>query len=272
MARANQFLNNEGELDLASPGNLGVLTDHANINQQTPYIKNPMQIRLVRPPKAFELFNDGDKHTRWLKQLIETRCKNWTGFNPNFDIETHQTPNGWDRQQLTTPTTTVAQQMSPSGTWDSMYDATDVRWWRWFVRALYGDANLQRPNFGEFDTMPDDWAHDQNTFDVLVWEPNATFTKPVHAIAIANMSMSNVPEVLLERNPSATRTGEEYSITFNGVWSDSDRVYESVQAIMDAENQQSINQRLRPVHFNDIDANVKAASGYATGVDVAKAW
>jgi len=273
MTRAFDFTNpTTGEMDLSKPGNLGVLTDIANINNQTPYIKNPMQIRLTRAPRAFQNFNDGEVHTRFLKQLVETRCKNWTGFSTDFSIVKHATPNGNDNQQLNTVTDTQNNQVTPSGTWDSMYDAVDVRWWRWFVKALYADPTLKRPNFGEFDTQPTDWAHDQNTFDVMVWEPNATFTKPVHAMVFAHMSLTDIPPVLMERNPANARIGEEYTLTFDGVWSDSDPVYEMAQAIMDAENQQSINQRRRPLHFKEIQAEVTAAAGYNTDLNKAKAW
>jgi hypothetical protein len=271
MARVN-VLNSAGELDLSTAGGGGEFVDNAHLSNNTPYIKNPAQVRLITPPKGLLRLPNGQQHVAFLKQLLETRNKTWTGFNPNLDIETHQIPWGWDRQMLTVPTTTVRQAMNPSMTADSYYDNANGRWWQWFAKTLYAHPDTQRPNFAAMGATPDTWTFEDFSFSVLAWEPNAVFTKPITAVLCHGVTLQNLPEILMERNVTATRTGEEHSIAFNCVYEDGSRVTEMAQAMMDAERAASINPEYRPVSIREIDADVAAANGMSKQREEAMSW
>jgi hypothetical protein len=271
MAKAN-VLNPKGAFDLTVVGGGGEFVDAAKLSNSTPYIKNPTQVRLITPPKGLLRLPNGQQHVAILKQLIETRNKTWTGFNPNLDLETHQIPWGWDRQMLTIPTTTIRQALAPSLTADSYYDNSNVLWWQWFAKTLYAHPDTQKPNFAAMDSQPDSWTFEDFSFAILAWEPNAVGTKPLKAVLCSGMTLSNIPEIIMERNITATRTGEEHSIAFNCVYEDTSRVLDLAQGMMDAERASTINPEYRPVSITGVDADVLAADGVASQRSEAKAW
>lgn len=272
MARPYQMLNNQGSLDLAVPGAFGVNSDIANLASNTPYMRRPSEVRLTRPPSAFEFHPQGAQLTAWLKQMVETRCNNWSGINPNQDLEQVTVPYGRDRQQLNIPSVVTNQQMSPSSAFNPVYNAADIKLWRYLVRILYGDAKMGTPAWAEYSQIPTDWGIDRFTFDLIAWEPNQTGTAPVTAVAIGAMSMSNVPEFILERNSQQANTNEEYTITWNCVWEQSDRIDETALAIIQSENISSINSKYKPSPVATIDPTVAAANGMSQLVTEAKAW
>lgn len=271
MAQVN-VLDSAGNFDMTVAGAGGEFVDMSQLGNNTPYIKNPMQFRLVTPPKGLLRLPNGQRHVATLKQLIETRNKSWEGVNPNLDLETHQIPFGWDRQMLTIPTTTVRQAMAPTMVADCYYDNCNALWWKWFAQTLYSHPDTQRPNFAAMGTTPESWTFPDMTFSAIAWEPNAVFTKPITAVLMHGLALSNLPEILMARNVTATRTGEEMSLGFTCVYEENSRVMELAQSIMDAERSVSINPEYRPVSVSEIDADVAAASGISNQINTATAW
>lgn len=247
------------ELDMSKVGSNGLAYDLKTIANNTPYTKNPLFIQLTRPPKAFKLHPDGAALTAALKRLIENHPKNWTGFQQILEIETAQTPQGWDRQMLTIPTNVTRGPISPSLTADKLYDEVDARFWNYFIETFLSNPTTQRPNFAELNSVPADWLVDQYTFDIIAWEPNATYTKAIKAWACAAMLPTNSVDITGERDTQNAHTIEEYSISFATIYDGEQNVIDTATQLMGAMNVNSSNPIHKPVYFDTVSPDVTDA-------------
>ncbi|AFI55395.1 hypothetical protein TSMG0112 [Halocynthia phage JM-2012] len=248
-----------GELDLSKVGGNGLAFNLQALANNTPYVKNPLFIHLTRPPKAFKLHPQGDKLTAALKRLIEVHPRVWDGFNQVLEIETAQIPQGWDRQMLTIPTNVTRGPITPALTADKLYDEVDAKFWNYFIETFIGNTTTQRPNFAELNETPEDWLVDQYTFDIIAYEPNATYTKAIKAWACACMLPSNSVEVTGIRDTQNARVNEEYNIAFNTIYDGEQNIVDLATQLLQAQNINAINPIHKPAYFDTISADVEAA-------------
>lgn len=250
-----------GNLDLANVGQNGLAFDLTAIANSTPYTKNPLQIQLTRPPKAFKLHPDGAKLTAALKRLIERHPKNWTGFQQILEIETAQVPVGWDRQMLTIPTNVTRGPIQPSLTADKLYNEADAQFWNYYIETFLSHPTTQRPNFAELTLgTPPDWLVDMYTFDIIAWEPDATYTKAIKAWACAGMVPTNSVDITGERDTQNAHAVEEYSIAFACIYDGDQKIVDTATELMKAMNLHSINPTYKAVYFDTISPDVTTAA------------
>lgn len=250
-----------GALDLAQVGANGLAFNLNAIANNTPYTKNPLQLFLTRPPKAFKLHPQGDRLTAILKRLVETHPRIWDGFTQVLEIETAQVPHGWDRQMLTIPTNVTRGPITPALTADKLYDEEDAKFWNYYIETFIGNPTTQRPNFAELTQEPSDWLIDMFTFDIIAFEPNATFTKALKAWACACMLPNNSVEVTGIRDTQNARVNEEYNIAFSTVYDGDQKIVDVATQLLKAQNANAFNPIYKPAYFDTISADVTAASG-----------
>lgn len=254
---AEKALDANGELDLTFGRQLGYDANYSEIDQITPYIKNPPRIIVTRAPGGFDYLDDPAKHKKILVELLERGAKTFTGFTINTDIGTHQVPLGLDGQAFTAVTTRIRQQITPSATFDPVYNAQDIKWWKFFLDTLIAHPSTGKPNFAAMSRQPTSWTATDYTFDFLVYEPNAVGDGAVWAMTCVGAILTTDVEVLLDRNVAELRTAGEYSLTFPCVYNDSEAVLAEASAIERMMKASTINPNLRPASTVEISVDLQ---------------
>lgn len=231
--KKNQLLANDvhgrKDINLADDsGQNGFESDIKVLANSTPHVQNPARITVTRTPGWMDRHVDKDILKRNFIYLIETHFESWTGFEIASTISTGERLAGWDGQMIKAPTTRMVTPITPSATAKAIGEGVDINFWNNYQDIAIVSPNRQSPEFGELIDVPDSWTLNDYSFDLMVWEPNSTFTRARWAMAIGGLWPSTPIPIAMDRNVADARKIREYTMTFEG------GVYDASKGVIDA--------------------------------------
>ncbi len=241
------------DIDLAQDlGQNGFEIDMKVMANSTPHVQNPARIVVTRTPGWMDRHPDKDRIKSTFTYLIETHAESWTGFNIESTINVGERAAGWDGQLIKAPTTRLVTPIQPQATYKAIGEGVDINYWNYYMDVALVSSQRQAPDFGEFVDIPDSWTLLDYTFDVLVWEPNSTFTRARWAMAVAGMWPSTPVPINMDRNVADARKIREYTMSFEGgVYDCSEGVIDAATALEVALNVNRIKNSTKASFFTD---------------------
>lgn len=220
-----------GRLDLDQSKDVGMNgfeVDMKVMANSTPHVQNPSRIVVTRTPGWMDRHADAARVKAHFIYLIETHAESWTGFEIASTIATGERAAGWGGQLIKAPTTRTVNPITPQASYKAVGDGIDINFWNYYMDVAVVSQERQSPDFGELIDVPESWALPDFTFDLLVWEPNSTFTRARWAMAVAGLWPSTPVTIALDRNVADARKIREYTMSFEG------GVYDASQGVIDA--------------------------------------
>lgn len=247
------------DIDLTKDiGQNGFEADMTVLANSTPHIQNPARIVVTRTPGWMDRHPDADRVKQNFIYLVETHPESWSGFEIASSISTGERQAGWDGQQIKAPTGRSVSSISPQASYKAIGEGVDINFWNYYMDVAIVSAKRQAPDFGELNDVPDSWTLNEFTFDVLVWEPNSTFTRARWAMAVGGLWPSTPVTIALDRNVTDARKIRDYSITFEGgVYDNSKGVVDSASALEAALNVNRIKNSTKASFFADHSSDIE---------------
>lgn len=241
------------DIDLSKDvGMNGLEVDMRVMANSTPNVQNPARIVVTRTPGWMDLHPDADRIKANFIYLVETHCESWTGFEMASTIATAERAAGWDGQVIKAPTSRTVNPIVPQAAFVAIGEGVDINFWNYMIDVSLVSEKRQAPDFGELIKVPDSWSLPFFTFDVLVWEPNSTFTRARWAMAVGGLWPSTPIPINLERNVKDARKVREYTMAFEGgVYDNSQQVIEAATALEVAINANRIKNSTKSGFFTD---------------------
>lgn len=249
------------DIDLSKDaGQNGFEADIRVLANSSPHVQNPARIVVTRTPGWMDRHPNAEVIKANFIYLVETHPESWSGLEIGSSIGTGERQVGWDGQVTKAPTTRTVNQIQPQATYKAIGEGVDINYWNYYIDVAIVAAGKQSPDFGELSSVPDAWTLVDYTFDMLVWEPNSTFTRARWAMAIGGLWPSTPVTIALERTLTEARKMREYTMTFEGgVYDDSRNTLAQASALEAALNVNRIKNSTKPAFFaayNDIDVSV----------------
>lgn len=246
----------KSDIDLSKDGGqLGFEQDLKVMANSSPHVQNPSRLTVTRTPGWMDRHPDKARLKESFIYLIETHAESWTGFEIGSTINAVERNAGWDGQLIKAPSTRTVNPVTPVANYKAIGEGVDINFWNYYMDVAIVSAQRQAPDFGELQDVPDTWTLADQTFDILVWEPNSTYKRARWAMAVAGLWPSTPVSITLDRVVTDARKERAYSITFEG------GVYDASQGVVDAASALEAS-----LNTNKIKNSTKAAF-FASGDD-----
>jgi len=252
------------DINISDDGGLnGITANIRHLANSTIHVQNPARIIVTRFPGWMDLHPDAENIKRQFVFLIETHAENWTGFEIASTIAVAERAAGRDGQLAKAPTTRTVNPITPSASFKAIGEGVDINFWNYSMDVSIGTASDQRPDFGELVSVPDTWTMEHQSFDLLVYEPNSTYTRARWAMAIGGLFCNTPIPIMLENNVADSRKMREYTLTFEGGVYDASRpVVMAASTLEEALNLNKVKSSSKVAFFtsyeDDIDVDVDA--------------
>jgi hypothetical protein len=163
--------------NITRDASLGFGVSSASIDGATPLVLPPAIVIGIHTPSMWK--KKFPEMGRMLKVLWERHCKNWSGIDTDYTLETNDTPVGNDGQNNQTPLNVKRTQPSPSATFDEL------------IGNLVWNFHLQ--------WMKDISDPDTKAFASRMEDPSLQFMPSVYsgAIMVIQPDPSYVPENII---------------------------------------------------------------------------
>lgn len=197
-------------------GQLGNGIQLTRMDAATPLVFNPAVVLLTSAPT---MWDTNPYAQRTLKSMVETTAKSITGIEPNYTLETAQTPVGWDGQELKVPTRSTRAPVDPVFTWTEV--AGNLVWnmirkWIWDIQHPDTNASHMSSTLGDEATRPFVMSSFSMSIVVIQYDMTMRPENIIDGLYISNMFPTTTGDMGIERSHGTTKTMER-SIPFTGI-------------------------------------------------------
>lgn len=202
--------------NLIEGSQLGSGIQITRMDAATPLVFNPAVVLLTSAPT---MWDNNPYAQRMLKSMVETSAKSITGIEPNYTLETAQTPVGWDGQELKVPTRTTRAPVDPVFTWGEVTGNlvwNMIRKWIWDIQHPDTNASLMSATIGDGAMSPFVMSSFSMSIVVIQYDMTMRPENIIDAFYISNMFPTTTGDMGVERTHGTSKPMER-SIPFTGL-------------------------------------------------------
>lgn len=248
---------NHHTASLYNRGQNGYITDMVYAPNTTDYIEQPLIIKVLRGPTAFQLLEMGGAYTEALVNIMESYMQSWDGFNRTLSVSVTETEIGKSGEVFQTPTRVARARSNPTSVLVEKYGMPMMRFLDEYVRFTIMDPDVGHPLMSGISPDYLDNLADMYSMDILAYEPDPTFKFVNKAWLMTNVfPINDIGEWTGKRQLQSDREKKEYSLTWAGIQKVGYAVDALAQKFMNAATVATIDPSLAPNHIGGMTADI----------------
>lgn len=270
------YTNQGGEqmLNLAHGGQWGEQIRPEALVNSTLYVRQNIIGVLLESPYGFDYAKNPSAYHRSLKAIMELHSREISGLNSTLNVDVVQQDSSGAGEQISAVSDVKREVSTPTHSMVELYNKPITTFWNSFITDYMLDPETKMPNILVYaTTRPTDMLMDFNSFTMLYWEPDPTYSFPIHAWLCRNMMPNGSgPQIQGSSNRTAAKEDLVIEMTFTAHTEQNAGVMQLAASLMAKMKSSASTPYQRPAGYDDVSPKVRAISdtGYLENMESAK--